>query len=375
MKKLVFVFLIAINSACFGQIVLSVQDTIQSCLDDTINICVTANTNISLTYYWKLEPQGSSFLMEDSTSSNTGSSCNALYCWGDYINLWVYATDGVSISDSVLVIIEVNYLPTPSFGVVENEGCAPFEAFFSGSASMDRSILVWDFNGDGTADHSDSILYPWPYVSSIFTYTEPGAYTVIVTVISEKQCSTTVSLQDYINVFPSSVADYITSFVSSGPFFSSTTLEFASTSLGVDSLLIWDFGDGQTSNDPNPTHTFTGGGPFNVTLQAINVYGCSSFREKIITVSNGNITEQIINGVEEVQTNSIEIFPNPTSGVLTIKNNKNSIISVYNALGINVGNFKLADEQLDLSYLDNGIYFLQIATKDKTGISTVQIIK
>ncbi|HEX4934946.1 MAG TPA: M43 family zinc metalloprotease, partial [Gemmatimonadaceae bacterium] len=33
---------------------------------------------------------------------------------------------------------------------------------------------------------------------------------------------------------------------------------------------IWDFGDGQKSNDPNPTHTYTQGGTFHVTLEVVD---------------------------------------------------------------------------------------------------------
>src|SRR5690554_4740197 len=35
----------------------------------------------------------------------------------------------------------------------------------------------------------------------------------------------------------------------------------------------WDFGDGSTSADQNPTHTYTNSGDFTVTLTAIDVNG------------------------------------------------------------------------------------------------------
>lgn len=50
----------------------------------------------------------------------------------------------------------------------------------------------------------------------------------------------------------------------------STQVSFIDTSEGNPTSWLWDFGDGDTSMDPNPIHTFTGTGPFTVTLAASN---------------------------------------------------------------------------------------------------------
>ena len=377
MRKLLFIFLIAINGVCFGQIVLSAPDTIQTCLGDTTEICVTANTNDTLTYYWRSEEGQtwwSTWINDSITVNSNGVSCNSRY-FTDTNRVWISAQNDSTISDSILVVIIVNYLSTPSFGPWMPEGCSPFLVNFIGNVSSNNCSLHWDFNGDGIVDAIDYPINVSESAYQNYTYLQADTYDLGLVLVNEFGCSTSIYIENYAEIYPSPTADYTTSYVSSGPFFSSTTLEFTSTSVGVDSLLIWDFGDGQTSNDSNPTHTFNGSGPFNVTLQVVNVYGCSSFREKIITVSNGNVDEQIINGIEEVQTNLIEIYPNPTSGLITIKNNGNSSVSIYNTLGIKVGDFKLENNQLDLSYLGNGIYFLQITTVKETWFSTMQVIK
>lgn len=73
----------------------------------------------------------------------------------------------------------------------------------------------------------------------------------------------------------------------------STQVQFTDTSEGNPTSWVWDFGDGSTlSTDQNPTHTFTGVGPYTVTLAA----------------SNGVFTDTV------VRPNAIEPFIIPTAG-------------------------------------------------------------
>src|SRR5690606_26236233 len=44
---------------------------------------------------------------------------------------------------------------------------------------------------------------------------------------------------------------------------------------GTITSVVWDFGDGITSSDPNPTHTYTIGGSFSISSIVTNSHGCT----------------------------------------------------------------------------------------------------
>jgi len=75
------------------------------------------------------------------------------------------------------------------------------------------------------------------------------------------------------------------------------------------SINVWDFGDGSTSSEKNPTHIFSKGGTYNVTLSSLN----KDLKKAII-----NKTITIKNAPTKLKINSIIVsslpFINPTTG-------------------------------------------------------------
>ncbi len=85
--------------------------------------------------------------------------------------------------------------------------------------------------------------------------------------------------------------------------------------------------------------------------------------------------------VEDVnKQNAISVFPNPTSGFVTIQNTKNSdlkTVEIYNVAGQLIKNFKLNSgtnkASLDMSQLLNGTYILKVKSESEN--NTVKVIK
>jgi hypothetical protein len=87
--------------------------------------------------------------------------------------------------------------------------------------------------------------------------------------------------------------------------FAPSKFTFLNSSTNAD-LYNWDFGDGQSSTDKDPTHVFTKGGTYNVTLKARRIGGTESIINKTVTVKNVP-TKLIINSLK------LTAFPATTS--------------------------------------------------------------
>jgi PKD repeat protein len=61
------------------------------------------------------------------------------------------------------------------------------------------------------------------------------------------------------------------------------TMQFADTSSGTPTSWLWDFGDGMTSTQQNPSHAYAAAGPYSVKLTVSNAGG-SNQTVKVINV-------------------------------------------------------------------------------------------
>ena len=75
-------------------------------------------------------------------------------------------------------------------------------------------------------------------------------------------------------------------------------------------------------------------------------------------------------GVEEVLNNAYNIYPNPTSGLVTIEAENINYIAIYNSVGQLVNVVKSENNTVDMSSYDNGVYYFNIV--DNAGQSSLQ---
>ncbi|MCA1572327.1 MAG: PKD domain-containing protein [Chloroflexi bacterium] len=163
--------------------------------------------------------------------------------------------------------------PSASFTGTPTSGTAPFDVVFTDASTGSPTSWLWDF-GDGTSSTEQHPAH---------TYTSAGTYTVALTV-RNATASDTLAQTEYITVSPESPP---TASFTGTPTSGAGPLEvtFADTSTGEPTSWAWDLGDGTTSTDRNPSHTYTAAGTYTVALTVTNDGGSDTrTRTDYITV-------------------------------------------------------------------------------------------
>jgi PKD repeat protein len=89
------------------------------------------------------------------------------------------------------------------------------------------------------------------------------------------------------------------------------SITFTDFSSNVPTAWAWNFGDGQTSTDQNPVHTYATAGTYTVDLTVTNTAGSDSYQ---MTVTIENCAT-----IENLEKNGVSIVPNPNNGNFVIK--------------------------------------------------------
>ncbi len=134
-------------------------------------------------------------------------------------------------------------------------------------------------------------------------------------------------------------------------------LDFEDESLGAISWL-WDFGDGTTSTEQNPSHSYAQEGNYEVKLYIEN--DILSWDETTMTVSTGVVS------INEKNTSDFTYYPNPSDGIVSI-----DLKQVYSLIKLKIFNLsgQLIQETefqnssgiiCDLSELTPDIYLIKL---------------
>ncbi|HRF94802.1 MAG TPA: PKD domain-containing protein, partial [Aggregatilineales bacterium] len=164
--------------------------------------------------------------------------------------------------------------PIAAFTQDKVTGTAPLTVNFINLSSPTNLItgFTWNF-GDGTTSTE---------ISPIKTFNNPGQYTVLLTATGPGG-SSNVSRQITVQSANPPVAGFTTDKTSgSAPL----TVQFTDASTGGQvSNYLWNFSDGTTSTQRNPSHQFTNVGTYNVILTVSGPGGVSNATRQI-TVGN-----------------------------------------------------------------------------------------
>jgi PKD repeat protein len=167
------------------------------------------------------------------------------------------ATSAEFCTDTAVTVITVHPYIEALFAVDDIVGCHPFEITVS-DLSTGADEYIWDF-GDGTP----ALLTSSPTLTHTYLNTGNGTayYDLMLIVRNSEGCTDT--LVRTITVYPEITANFTAS-----AFDGCHPLEVTFTNLSLNAMTYyWDFGDGSSSAEFSPVHTFTNFGMSDVTYQ------------------------------------------------------------------------------------------------------------
>ncbi len=290
---------------------------------------------------------------------NTRSLADGVY----QLRLRVYLRDGNTLATVLNNIRVRNTQPTPqpsATPIVQRPvaaftsdvvaGQAPLTVrFFNQSAGV-ISAINWNFGNNATSNAPNPV----------HTFTTPGLYTVILTVTGPGG-SANVSAQISVRTAAAPQANF-TPNVNAGQ--SPLQVQFANQTTGTATSYLWNFGDGTTSTEANPRHTFTGVGTYNIILSATGPGGTTLITRQI-SVQNPTIPAPVAS-----------FNASPTSGTFPLNvqftNTSTGSITGYSW---NFGDGQVSTQiNPSHSYVLPGVYTVTLVTSGAGGNSSAQTV-
>ena len=287
------------------------------------------STNNPTSYLWEVVNDGRTYTVQSPTITFTQA--------GEYtIRLTATNAHGSDTQEKVS-FVKVFPVPQVSFTASPRTGCAPLSVSFSDNTVSASPIITrnWDF-GDG---NTSNVANP------IHEFTSAQDYSVILTVTNEHGCSQSAIQQDYVQVETQPEANFTYNVSESCE--APLEVSFLSSSSGNIASYEWDFGDGNTSTQQNPTHVYETEGVFSVSLTVHTNSGCSHthVKDDLIVInafeadfvvskasvcigeqiqftdaSNSNLQEQLWdfgNGVVSIDANPVMQYDSPGTYTIT----------------------------------------------------------
>ena len=223
---------------------------------------VTTGQIVSFTDLSLNEPTRLIWDFGDTTGSNASTVEKSWTEPGRYrVTLRATNDAGTNRSGIVITVVQPVDPPVASFAASPLVVATGDTVSFEDTSVNNPTNWTWDFGDSGTSNSA----------SAVHAYSNPGTYTVTLTVANEGGSSSTTQ-QVVVRNRPQAGFDFGVS---------GNRVDFTDQSSDNSTQWRWDFGDGNTSNERNPSHTYGRGGNFTVTLTASNDVGSASTSRQV----------------------------------------------------------------------------------------------
>ncbi len=243
-------------------------------------------------------------------------------------------------TENVMVSELPSLLPMPDFGYDINV----LEVNFMDLTTNGVESWLWDFGDGNTSTEQDPM----------HIYEDAGDYEVCLIATNNFGVDTICQAITIVNIPVSNFTYTIIGY----------EVSFEDNSTNMPTEWVWSFGDGNTSEEQNPTYVYDNFAEYFVCLTATNSAGSDLFCE-VITV--------IEVAVEDVTAEpSLLLFPNPANEMVTVLLGKEIQgeyqIRIFDVLGRNLG-LPIVQKNnqfvLNVGALSEGIYFVEILLSEQ----------
>ncbi|MGK0286536.1 MAG: gliding motility-associated-like protein, partial [Salibacteraceae bacterium] len=219
-------------------------------------ICLTNLSTLGANVLWDLG---------DGNTNTQNDICHTYSSAGTYtITLKAFGCGFDSIT------FDVTILPIPDAIFSNNSIVCPGGPLSFSNTSDNAVSFLWDF-GDGNTSTLNNPTH---------TFVASGNYTVKLFATSNEGCVDSTFSSVTVLIPPVANFTVSTDSVCVGDFIS-----FNSTSTPNPLTCLWSFGDGETSNDCNPTHSYDSVGNYIVTLIVTDNNDCGDTTQQLINVA------------------------------------------------------------------------------------------
>jgi PKD repeat protein len=181
------------------------------------------------------------------------------------------------IGDSTVQIINVGGVPVTDFNATPRSGNVGEQIRFTDLSENNPAEWAWDFGDTAVSDAQNPS----------HAYQLKGVYTVSLTTKNANGLDTE-KRQSYINIGTGPASDFVPVIIPYQKNSVPLQVQFVDQSANVPTSWEWDFGDGQTSGDQNPKHTYVSEGLYTVSLKVNNNFGEDTMvRSNLIEVNKG----------------------------------------------------------------------------------------
>lgn len=155
--------------------------------------------------------------------------------------------------------------PGTDFSATPTAGCGPLSVQFTDLTTNGPLFWNWDFGNGVTSTRQNPAV----------TYSAPGTYTVTL-ITRNKSGSNAMRKTGYITVYPYPTASFGSNLVLACAPANIQFQDQSSPGQGSITSWLWTLGDGSSSTQQNPSHSYPQTGYYNISLKVTNSGGCTN---------------------------------------------------------------------------------------------------